>query len=89
MADCRAVDTRNALLSSADAKHDCSSGGAQVIRAVLKDPEDHTEMRLLYANSSPADVLLKAELEEFAREHDNFRVWFTGAVSALLMTLTP
>jgi len=40
-------------------------------------------MRLLYANSSPADVLLKAELEAFAREHDNFRVWFTGVPAAL------
>ena len=38
-------------------------------------------MRLLYANSSPADVLLKAELEAFAREHDNFSVWFTGVIS--------
>ena len=70
-------------MSSADAKHDHSSGGAQVIKAVLKDPEDQTEMRLLYANSSPADVLLKAELEEFAREHDNFRVWFTGGFLGL------
>ncbi len=43
-------------------------------------------MRLLYANSSPADVLLKAELEEFAREYDNFSVWFTGATLALLVT---
>ena len=58
-----------------------SAGGAQVIKAVLKDPEDQTEMRLLYANSSPADVLLKAELEAFAKGYDNFSVWFTGAVS--------
>ena len=47
---------------------------------MLKDPKDYTELRLLYANSSPADVLLKQELEAFAREHDNFKVWFTGAV---------
>ena len=61
---------------------------AQVIRAVLKDPKDYTELRLLYANSSPGDVLLKQELEEFAREHDNFKVWFTGAVSGFSRGLT-
>ena len=51
-----------------------------MIRAVLKDPKDYTELRLLYANSSPGDVLLKQELEEFAAEHDNFSVWFTGTL---------
>ena len=59
-------------------KKSLSCDSAQVIRAVLKDPKDYTELRLLYANTSPADVLLKKELEAFAAEHDNFSVWFTG-----------
>ena len=53
---------------------------------MLKDSKDYTELRLLYANSSPADVLLKKELEAFAEEHDNFSVWFTGVRQLLLMT---
>lgn len=47
--------------------------------AVTKDPEDSTEISLLYCNVTPDDVLLQKELESLAAAHSNFKVWFTGA----------
>nr|ABP97095.1 nitrate reductase [Chlorella vulgaris] len=49
----------------------------QVIKAVLKDPKDTTELSLLYANVSPDDILLREELDALAAKHDNFSVWYT------------
>jgi NAD(P)H-flavin reductase len=49
----------------------------QVINAVLKDPEDTTQISLLYANQTPDDILLRAQLDALAAKHDNFRVWHT------------
>lgn len=52
----------------------------QVIKAVLKDPQDATRLSLLYANVSPDDILLRGELDALAAAHPNrFRVWYTGA----------
>lgn len=51
----------------------------QVIKAVLKDPEDTTQLSLLYANVSPDDILLREELDALAAAHpDRLRVWYTG-----------
>jgi NAD(P)H-flavin reductase len=50
----------------------------QVIQAVVKDPQDRTELSLLYANVSPDDILLREELDALAAAHPNFRVWYTG-----------
>ena len=41
----------------------------QIIRAVLADPEDRTQLRLLYASKSRGDVLLGEELEALAARH--------------------
>lgn len=49
----------------------------QVLQAILKDPEDTTQVALLYANQTPDDILLKAELDAAAAEHSNFKVWYT------------
>ncbi|RWW65966.1 hypothetical protein BHE74_00026701 [Ensete ventricosum] len=49
----------------------------QVIQAVLRDPEDRTEMHLVYANRSEDDILLWDELEGWARDHpEQFKVWY-------------
>lgn len=40
----------------------------QVMRAVLKDPQDRTTMHVLFANQSEADILLRPELEEAAKD---------------------
>lgn len=53
---------------------------SQVIKAVLKDPEDATKLSLLYANVSPDDILLREDLDALAAAHpDRFSVWYTGA----------
>jgi cytochrome-b5 reductase len=38
----------------------------QLARRILADPSDRTRICLLYANRTPADVLLRQELEELA-----------------------
>ena len=54
----------------------------QLIRAVLADPEDATQLSLLYANRTPADVLLKEELDALAAAHPG-RLRLTYVVDAL------
>jgi len=50
----------------------------QLIRQALKDPEDTTQMALLFANQTEADILLREELDEAAaRNPDRLRVWYT------------
>ncbi|KAK4279226.1 hypothetical protein QN277_016960 [Acacia crassicarpa] len=38
----------------------------RVTRAILENPEDNTNIRLIYANGDIHDILLKEELDEFA-----------------------
>lgn len=54
----------------------------QVIQAILKDKGDETEVALLYANQSPDDILLHAELQQMAT-HPRVKVWYTGQASQL------
>jgi len=50
----------------------------QVIKQALKDKEDSTEFHLLYANQTPADILLREELDGWAAEHpDRVKIWYT------------
>ena len=58
----------------------------QVIKAVLRDPEDDTQLSLLYANQSPDDILLLDELQEMAKD-PRFKVWYTGAALLLPIAL--
>ncbi|KAK7301293.1 hypothetical protein RJT34_12154 [Clitoria ternatea] len=49
----------------------------QVAQAILKDPEDRTEMHVVYANRTEDDILLRDELDEWAnRFGDRFKVWY-------------
>ncbi|ESW09356.1 hypothetical protein PHAVU_009G121000 [Phaseolus vulgaris] len=48
----------------------------QVVQAILKDPEDRTEMYVVYANRTEDDILLKEELDEWAKKHDRLKVWY-------------
>ncbi|KAF6817363.1 cytochrome b5 [Colletotrichum plurivorum] len=41
----------------------------QLIRAICEDDRDTTEVSLIYANRSEADILLRDELEAFARRY--------------------
>ncbi len=49
-----------------------------MIKAVLKDADDKTELALLYANQTPDDILLFDELQELAAD-PRLRVHYTGA----------
>ena len=49
----------------------------QVARRVLSNPKDKTEITLLFANHSEDDVLLKQELDQMAKLHPNFKVYYT------------
>ncbi|XP_056653455.1 NADH-cytochrome b5 reductase 3 isoform X1 [Monodelphis domestica] len=50
----------------------------QIIRAIMKDPEDHTVCHLLFANQTEKDILLRPELEELRTQHSaRFKLWFT------------
>ncbi|KAG7477773.1 hypothetical protein MATL_G00073230 [Megalops atlanticus] len=50
----------------------------QLVRAILKDPNDKTNCSLLFANQTEKDILLRDELEEIqARHPDRFKLWFT------------
>ncbi|QCE00392.1 nitrate reductase [NADH] 2 [Vigna unguiculata] len=49
----------------------------QVAQAILKDPEDLTEMHVVYANRTEEDILLREELDAWAKEHsERFKVWY-------------
>lgn len=49
----------------------------QLIRASCEDAGDRTKMSLLYANNTEDDILLRAELDAFARDHpDKFEVHY-------------
>ena len=52
--------------------------GTQIINAVLKNPEDRTQISLLYANQTSDDILLRQQLDALAEKHDNFRIWHTS-----------
>ncbi|XP_014211053.1 NADH-cytochrome b5 reductase 2 isoform X1 [Copidosoma floridanum] len=50
----------------------------QLIRAIVKDPLDKTQVSLLYANQTEKDILLREELDEVAKNHpDQVKVWYT------------
>ncbi|CAH9102938.1 unnamed protein product [Cuscuta epithymum] len=49
----------------------------QVIEAILKNPDDNTQISLVYANVSPDDILLKKKLDVLAAIHPNLKVFYT------------
>ncbi|CAG8571977.1 15966_t:CDS:2 [Acaulospora morrowiae] len=50
----------------------------QIIKSVLHDKNDSTELSLIYANRTEKDILLRKELNELARsEEKRFRVYYT------------
>lgn len=49
----------------------------QVIEAILNNPDDNTQVSLLYANVSPDDILLKQKLDFLAASHPNLKIFYT------------
>lgn len=48
----------------------------QVFRELLADPEDKTEMRLIFANVTEDDILLRDEMDEIAATNKRFSVYY-------------
>ncbi|KAF9887014.1 hypothetical protein FE257_010630 [Aspergillus nanangensis] len=49
----------------------------QLIRAICEDPGDKTQISLLYANNTEDDILMRKELDGFAKNHpDKFKVQY-------------
>eukprot|EP00871_Galdieria_phlegrea_P004210 jgi/Galph1/4790/GphlegSOOS_G3473.1 len=48
----------------------------QLIQAILNDPEERTELCLIFANVTVDDILLKNELEALAKQNPRFTVYF-------------
>lgn len=48
----------------------------QIIKAILKNSLDYTDIHLLYANVNFEDILLKEELDRLASKHPNFHVYY-------------
>ncbi|VDD93754.1 unnamed protein product [Enterobius vermicularis] len=50
----------------------------QIIRAILEDDTDDTVVFLLFANQSEEDILLKNEIDKYARENPSkLNIWYT------------
>ncbi|XP_065169603.1 NADH-cytochrome b5 reductase 2 isoform X2 [Atheta coriaria] len=50
----------------------------QLIRHITKDPSDKTELRLLFANQTEKDILVRQELEQVAKDFpQQFKLWYT------------
>jgi cytochrome-b5 reductase len=49
----------------------------QIIRAALKNPDDSTQLSLIYANVNVEDILLKNELDALVKKHaSRFKVYY-------------
>ncbi|KAH3669544.1 hypothetical protein WICMUC_004966 [Wickerhamomyces mucosus] len=48
----------------------------QIIEAIANNPEDKTEVQLLYGNQTEADILLKPELDKIVKNHSNIKVHY-------------
>lgn len=48
----------------------------QLIRSICEDKTDRTEVSLVYANRSEDDILLRNQLDRFAKQNSNFQVHY-------------
>jgi cytochrome-b5 reductase len=61
---------------------DEGSGGSgitpmlQVIEEILGNPDDKTDVSLVFGNLTPNDILLKDRLDDLAKKHSNFKVFY-------------
>jgi cytochrome-b5 reductase len=48
----------------------------QIIRAIVDNPADLTEVALIYANVTFEDILLKEEIDDLVKKHDQIKVYY-------------
>jgi cytochrome-b5 reductase len=46
------------------------------VKEILKNPEDTTEISLIFANNTEEDILLKNVLDNLEEKHANFKVTY-------------
>lgn len=46
----------------------------QVASEIVNNPDDKTQVSLVFANQTEQDIILRDELDEMAAKHDNFQV---------------
>ena len=46
----------------------------QVASEILSNPEDKTQVSLIFANQTEQDIILRDEIDQLASKHDNFQV---------------
>ena len=46
----------------------------QVIKEIARNPEDKTKVSFIFANQSVEDIIIKKDLDELNRSHDNITV---------------
>lgn len=81
-----AVDVDSAEISQCKCLCECVqiAGGSgitpmlQVASEIVSNPDDKTQVSLVFANQTEKDIILKKELDEMAAKHDNFQVGFAG-----------
>ncbi|KAI7905724.1 uncharacterized protein BX663DRAFT_500701 [Cokeromyces recurvatus] len=47
----------------------------QIIHAIVRNPNDKTQVSLIYGNVTEEDILLREELDELAKKHDNINIY--------------
>jgi ferredoxin-NADP reductase len=52
----------------------------QVANEVLRNPDDKTEVSLIFGNVSEDDILLRKEIDKLAKQHKNFKVPLTTSL---------
>lgn len=75
------IDVHHKKMSKKELGFICGGTGItpafQIMKAIARNPSDTTQVFLLYANRTPSDILLRAELDEMAATRDNIHVWYT------------
>ena len=59
----------------------------QVAYEIVSNPDDKTQVSLVFANQTEKDIILKKELDEMAAKHDNFQVGFVGDLGSHLRSM--
>eukprot|EP01126_Amoeba_proteus_P015576 TRINITY_DN1702_c0_g2_i10.p1 TRINITY_DN1702_c0_g2~~TRINITY_DN1702_c0_g2_i10.p1 ORF type:complete len:143 (+),score=24.26 TRINITY_DN1702_c0_g2_i10:616-1044(+) len=48
----------------------------QVIHEIIKNPDDHTQVSLIFGNRTSSDILMKDLLDNITKQHPNIKVHY-------------
>lgn len=60
----------------------------QVIKEIIQNPDDHTQVHFLFANQTDEDILLKEELDWIAKNHSNIKITYVVTTTTTTTTTT-